>query len=173
LQSDDCAPGNICLPAGGTGFSYCFTHCRSSADCKGGPCAQRSLSTQTGSTSTALLVSVCDPPYSTCNDAAPGGGCCNPVLKNGCGGNQTCYLVPPSLNTPDPKALDNVTVCDFTDKPGAKGAHCSSVRDCVDGWSCNNSTLFCQQVCVPNDTTHPCPGGGVCTAVGKQYGFCP
>jgi hypothetical protein len=171
LQYDDCAPGNICLPAGGTGYSYCFKHCGSSADCIGAPCLLRSLTTKTGST--ALQVRVCDPPYSPCNDAVPG-NCCDPVSKtgSGCRDDQTCYLVPPSPNTPDPKALDNLTVCDFTEKIGTKRARCSSVRDCAEGWSCN-STLLCQQVCVPNDTSNPCPDGGICTAVGKQYGFCP
>ena len=173
-QYDNCDSGDICLPIAGSGSSYCFTHCHSSVDCKGSatatPCTERSLSIRSGPT--AVQVRVCDPPYSKCDSAAVGGGCCNPASNTGCGDNQTCYLVPPSLNTPDPKALDNLTVCDFTEKFGLKGAPCSSVRDCADRFSCG-STSVCQQVCDPNNPTNPCPGGVACVAVGKQFGFCP
>jgi len=71
-QSDDCAPGSICLaPTIGDNFTYCFGLCRSKADCLYGvECGQRRLSPAGG------LVGVCDPPYDQCG---AGGNCCDPV----------------------------------------------------------------------------------------------
>ena len=45
-QSDDCAPGSICLaPTIGDSFTYCFGLCRSPADCAYGvACGARKLS---------------------------------------------------------------------------------------------------------------------------------
>ena len=180
-QYDDCKPGAICLPIPGTINSYCFTQCRSSADCVGAatPCTERSLTTAGAPTS--IKVKVCDLPYTKCDSSAPlGGGCCNPTpsKNSGCGAEQTCYLVSPTASTLDP-SQDNLTVCDFAQGTGTKRAPCSSGRDCADGWSCNRLSALgssggtCQQVCDPTDTSNPCPGGGICTLVGKQYGFCP
>lgn len=167
---DLCASGALCLtPDLGSGLSYCFALCRSSLDCLGGvACAARVLSASAGS---QVLVSVCDPPYRSCNSAAPQ-PCCNPLENTGCDVGQFCYLV-----APDPVSRDNRTACDYSTGAGGRTSPCNSSRDCMPGWTCFGASVgvtgVCRRVCDPK-AANPCGvGGGACGDYGNQYGVCP
>lgn len=170
-QSDNCAPGNVCLtPDSGSGLSYCFTLCRSSLDCAGVgvACSERVLS---GSGAAQVPVAVCDPPYRSCAPNSPQ-PCCDPLGDvSGCGAGQFCYLV-----SSDP-SHDNRTVCDYTTGGGGRGQQCAASRDCMSGWTCFGASSgiagLCRRVCDPK-VVNPCgPGGGPCGDYGNQYGVCP
>ena len=154
-QSDDCAPGSICLaPTIGDSLTYCFDLCRSQADCPYGVgCGQRKLSAAGG------LVSVCDPPYDQCG---VDGTCCDPLANSGCATNRTCLLVSPDLGSGHSR-----TVCEFAYGDGRNGSPCVSARDCQIRNTCVNNT--CQQVC--NDAT-ACPAGELCFPLGSEFGYC-
>jgi len=155
-QSDDCAPGSICLlpVSGGTSW-YCFNLCRIKEDCPTGvECGERSLFPQ------GVSVKVCDPFYDQCG---PDGTCCKPLLGTGCAANRFCYLVSPDLGTGHSR-----TVCEFNTGAGRNASFCSSSRDCMTANTCVNGG--CRRVC--NDT-NLCPGGGTCTKAGGEYGYCP
>jgi hypothetical protein len=159
-QYDDCAPGSICLaPTIGDNFTYCFSLCRSKADCLYQvACGQRKLSAVGG------LVSVCDPPYDQCG---ADGTCCDPfggTAGTVCATNRVCLLV-----SPDPVSGHSRTVCEFGYGDGRNGTTCASSRDCRIKNTCVGNQ--CRQVC---NNANPCPGGGNCTTpVGSEYGYCP
>ena len=158
-QYDDCAPGSICLaPTIGDNFTYCFSLCRSKADCLYGvECGQRKLSAVGG------LVSVCDPPYDQCG---VDGKCCDPFAGTAgtpCAADRFCLLV-----SPDPSGHSQ-TVCEFAYGDGRNGTTCDSSRDCQLKNTCVGHQ--CRQVC---NNAHPCPSGGTCTTpAGSEYGYCP
>jgi hypothetical protein len=162
-QYDTCAAANICLPIPGTLTNHCFQHCRTAQNCPGGTaCTKRTLSVRNG-----VDVSVCDPSYSKCDDAAPG-ACCDPVKQVGCPSGY-CYLISPTTGG------DSRTVCEYeTNETGVRGTVCSSPRDCAPGWTCN-PTFQCQQVCdLKNPSSNQCTYGGNCMQLaGNQYGYCP
>jgi hypothetical protein len=154
-QSDDCAPGSICL-AGTIGETrrYCFVLCRSAIDCPGGvACGERPLSLAGG------VVDVCDPPYDPCG---PDGTCCDPLADTGCGADRHCLLV-----TPDQGSGHSRTVCEYAYGDGRNGSSCTSARDCQTRNACVNGS--CQAIC---DASHPCPGAGTCVPLGDEYGYC-
>jgi hypothetical protein len=158
-QSDDCAPGSICLPpALGDTTPYCFQLCTLAADCLGEvSCGQRSLS------SLGVSIGVCDPPYASC-----GGTCCDPLGGIGCSAPRAvCLLV-----SPDQRSQHSRTVCEF-DRGGQKpGQSCSASRDCLPKTTCVNN--FCRQVCnYANPTLGLCPDGTTCTWWGDEWGYCP
>jgi hypothetical protein len=161
-QYDDCEPGTIGLtPDYGTGRGYCFTFCRTNADCNGGVmCSERLI----GSSSSAK-VSVCDPLYTKCDDSVSE-SCCDPINNKGCniGPRTYCYLTP-SL---DGSTGDNRTVCEYMPGKIVRGSRCAASRDCEPGYMCYEG--FCRKVCKPKDT---CPGGATCEPYGNQYGVCP
>jgi hypothetical protein len=154
-QSDDCAPGGICLaPVIGDSPAYCFSLCRTSADCLGGvACGQRRLSAASG------LVAVCDPAYDQCG---PDGTCCDPVANLGCPANRVCLLVTPDLGSGHSR-----TVCEFAYGDGRDGSPCSSARDCQIRNTCVDGS--CRVLC---SATTTCPAGGACTPQGSEYGYC-
>jgi len=155
-QSDDCAPGNICLPPTvGDSIQYCFQLCSIDADCLGGvACGQRKLS------SLGDLIGVCDPPYDPCGID---GTCCDPLGLSGCSAPRgVCLLVSPDQGG----SQHSRTVCEF-DHGGQKPTEtCSSSRDCLPKTTCVNN--ICRQVC---NTANPCPSGD-CTQWGTEYGYC-
>jgi hypothetical protein len=154
-QADDCAPGSVCLaPTIGDNLTYCFTLCRTPADCAYGvACAARKLSAAGGE------VSVCDPPYEQCG---LDGTCCDPLSNTGCALHRYCLLVSPDLGTAHSR-----TVCDFTYGDGRNGAPCTTSRDCQLRNVCVDNT--CQQICT---TAVPCPAGQGCVALGSEFGYC-
>lgn len=166
-QHDDCVPGDVCLPIIGAGSAFCFQHCSGSLDCPGlgVRCAERPLTT------TGVMAMVCDPTYSLCDPAAPGGGCCdpttsattNPTTSNPCPPGRFCYLV-----SKDPVTQNSRTVCEYTTDTNTK-SECSLASDCAVGYSCHPTQGVCRQVC---DSSHPCPINATCTPNGNQYGFC-
>jgi len=154
-QSDDCAPGSICLtPLIGDDLSYCFSLCRVQADCPYGvACAARPLSAAGGE------VLVCDPPYQQCG---PDGTCCDPLGNQGCDPERICLLV-----SRDPGTQHSRTVCEFAYGDGRDGELCTTARDCQMRHTCVDG--FCRQVCA---STSPCPNGGTCVALGIEFGYC-
>ena len=162
-QTDNCIPGNICLPPNsGAASHFCFQLCASSDDCLGGtPCGQRPL--YSGG---SLSVSVCDPRGQSCATT-----CCNPVDSSGVGcplagdhpGAQYCYLVSPDLTQPAP--AESQTVCEFSS--GGSQTSCTTARDCLPKHTCVAGV--CKQVC---SLTTGCASGVACTMRGKEYGYC-
>jgi hypothetical protein len=156
-QSDDCAPGSICLrPTVGDSVSYCFQLCAAAADCLGGlECGQRQLSSLGGS------VGVCDPPYSPCGTD---GTCCDPLALTGCPDNRVCLLVSPD---PGAQPQHSRTVCEFGNGGQVDSQPCSASRDCMEKYTCVNN--MCRRVC---NTASPCPPGATCKPWGVEYGYC-
>jgi hypothetical protein len=156
-QSDDCAPGSICLPPSvGDPTPYCFRLCAGTADCPGGvACGQRNLS------SLSVSIGVCDPAYVSCGID---GTCCDPLGLTGCP-NGACLLVSPD------SSQHSRTMCDFDYGSSRVSQSCSSSRDCLAKLTCVNH--ICQQVCSTVDpTAPPCPLGTTCTWWGEEYGYC-
>jgi hypothetical protein len=153
-QTDQCAPGLVCLEdaCGGGSAGRCYQFCRVDNDCTNAPCNK-----DVGGSK------VCDVPYDECVPLA--------VPNNtGCQGTAIgCYL-----STSDPSK----TICDC---PGglAEDDVCTRSRDCFPGLVCvdkmNLGSKQCARVCrlgVPSD----CPGtcrtymsGGVSNVT---YGYC-
>lgn len=154
-QSDDCAPGSLCLPPFvGDGPTYCFALCRSRADCTYAvECAPRKLSAAGGT------VTVCDPPYDQCGTD---GRCCDPIANQGCEPNRICLLVSPDLGSGHSR-----TVCEFSYGDGRNGSPCASARDCQLRNTCVAGA--CVQVCT---NAAPCPAGSACVAYGSEFGYC-
>jgi hypothetical protein len=154
-QSDDCAPGSVCLPPViGDRPTYCFALCRSRADCTYAvECAPRTLSAAGG------LVSVCDPPYDQCGRD---GTCCDPIANQGCGANRVCLLVSPDLGSGHSR-----TVCELSFGDGRNGSPCASARDCQLRNTCVAGA--CREVC---SDTAPCPTGLSCVDYGSELGYC-
>ena len=154
-QSDDCAPGSICLaPDDDSGPTYCFGLCRSQADCLfGSPCGQRALSSAGG------VVDVCDPPFDICGE---NGKCCDPFGEGDCGANRYCLLV-----SPDATSQHSRTVCEFSYGRIGVGSACTSARDCGIRNVCVNHV--CRQVC---SSEVACPSEQNCLPWGSEYGYC-
>jgi hypothetical protein len=155
VQADDCAPGSVCLPPIlGDNPTFCFSLCRSPADCAYGvACAARRLSAAGGS------VDVCDPPYDQCG---PDGTCCDPLTGGGCGNGRVCLLVSPDLGTGHSR-----TVCEFAYGDGRSGAACAGARDCQIRNACVGGQ--CYGVCGDGA---PCPSGQTCLPLGGEFGYC-
>jgi len=154
-QFDDCVAGSTCLaPTIGDELTYCFSLCRTQADCLSGVgCGQRKLSPAGG------WVGVCDPPYDQCG---VDGKCCDPLGGSGCDTDRVCLLV-----SPDGDSGHSRTVCEFAYGNGRDSSPCNSARDCLLENSCVNGS--CKQVC---NSTNPCPNNGTCTPFGSEYGYC-
>ena len=155
VQSDDCAPGSICLePTIGATATYCFTLCRTFLNCPNVECGIRPLSAVGGE------VAVCDPSYDQCG---PDGTCCDPLRNTGCDPDRTCLLVSPDSGTGRSR-----TVCEFAVGDGRDGASCVTARDCMFANTCVDNR--CWRVC--SDDV-PCPNEGRCVAHGSEFGYCP
>lgn len=163
-QTDDCAPGNVCLYPGGTGTTrrYCFALCSSDDNCPSSRCVTRPVAPPTTIGGIAPTATVCDTPFTPCN----------PIDNTGCTDpdRSFCYLAPP-----DPVTGASRTQCEYY--PGAKAGHdtCDWSRDCAPRLTCPQKDSvwpgagFCLLVC---DATHPCTAGGTCKPYGSTYGYC-
>ncbi len=132
-QTDNCAPGLVCLNVSVCQYR-CYQFCRTSADCSNGAGCSRDAGGG---------YSFCDVPQTTCDPilGAQKIGCPGPPLF-------TCYL----------SSTTDQTVCDCQTgmTSGAVGASCTRSRDCFAGLICidfqGNGSKFCKKVCrLPGD----------------------
>src|SRR5579871_6897250 len=159
MQTDNCAPGEVCLSASLCPMPRCYQFCRTSADCSGGASCSRDAGGGN---------KFCDVPPVACNPL--------PGMNTGCGAtNVGCYLSGTSLNT--------LCDCQFQRsdmKNGVLHDPCAHSRDCLPGYVCTNPTgtgSQCYPVCMlPQDggtSTSTC--AGTClplSASNALYGFC-
>jgi hypothetical protein len=165
-QTDNCAPGLVCLDDGC--YPRCFQFCRVDADCPTSACT-RELPGQPGGQK------VCELPFMDTCVPLPGG------QNTGCGstiGNVAC-----TLSSTNPTH----TMCDCP--TGAAGANvpCTRSNDCIKGLVCvdrNMGTPTCLQVCKLSNNGSDCvsnPTAGAChpyTGIpagqtpNPTYGFC-
>ena len=161
-QDDTCAPGSVCLRPGGVGDDnpYCFSLCRSDADCPQSRCGPRAVAP--ASATGASQAMVCDVPVSDCN----------PFTNAGCPMERpVCYLT-----TPDPSNGASRTVCEYSTGPGALNTPCGYSRDCFPRFACPRDEAAaglpgvgaCQVVC---NASNPCDKG-TCQPYGNTYGYC-
>jgi hypothetical protein len=138
-QSDNCAPGLICLGEQSC-FNRCFQFCKTDGDCTDATCTREVIAGQGGQ-------KVCDVPFvDTC---VPSLGMAN----TGCGGGaMACWL---SSNSPTHTFCD----CPFGATPS--NGPCTRTRDCVKGLACvdrgTGEPATCLQVCRLNSME--CPSG--------------
>jgi hypothetical protein len=152
-QTDDCAPGLVCL-ADHCG-ARCYHFCKTDNDC--GPMTPCSKDAGGG-------VKVCDLPFMDCN-AAKGG------MDDGCGtpsDNITCFL---SMTQADR------TFCDCSSGGGRPNTACTTTADCIRGLVCAGSagSAQCRQVCDLSKGSADCQfGTGMCTPLngGTKFGYC-
>jgi hypothetical protein len=151
-QTDDCAPGLVCLQDACS--QRCYHFCKTDADCP--------LSTCTRDAGGG--VKVCDVQAATCNPIKNNG------MPSGCPGDaQRCFLV---SNSP---VLDR-TVCDC---PGAgpPNSQCTFSRDCFPGLVCvdvgGTGNAICRPVCSLAAGANDCVAT-TCTPYkqSKKFGFC-
>ena len=148
-QTDDCAPGLICLNDGCG--SRCYQFCKTDADCF--------ISTCTGDAGGG--VKVCDVQSVACNPVT------NDPME--CpGGVEGCYL---SATTTDR------TLCDCPFQAGPTNSSCSISQDCFPGLVCVDITGIGHSICRPVcDLTAGASGCPAATCVplngSKKYGFC-
>lgn len=153
VQTDDCAPGLVCLPGCGM---RCFQFCRTDADCPQSSCTRAPVPTMN-----LVGVKVCEVPFVACDPLnALAGGCSTP--------GQTCYLSP---------VVPDKSFCDCPAGDTREGESCASPQDCIPGLTCvdagNGAGLRCRPAC---NRTVPasCGVGTTCRAINgsKTYGFC-
>jgi hypothetical protein len=158
-QSDDCAPGLVCL-ADGCSSGRCYQFCRKDEDCGNAAC-DRALG-PTGQ-------KVCDVPYADCNPVGSTSGCSGSAKV-------ACYL---SSTRPDH------TVCDCPFMAVTEQNNCERSRDCIRGLVCAavpgmSGTKWCLRTC-KGDTDCPSGDKGSCRAYkgssgtgpeNPTYGFC-
>jgi hypothetical protein len=154
-QSDNCAPGLVCLD--GCGGTRCYQFCQKDQDCPNAAC-DRPVGTNGQK--------VCDVPFVDCN---PFGA------TAGCSGFSTvaCYL---SSTHPDK------TVCDCPFKAGAPNEACDRSRDCNRGLACAYyaGSRKCLKVCVTDNdcdvgvtgSCHAYLGASGAGPANATYGFC-
>jgi hypothetical protein len=162
MQTDNCAPGQICLAASACPVPRCYQFCRGSSDCQDGASCSRDGGAFT----------FCDVPPVACNPL--------PGANTGCGSAAIgCYLSPTSLTT--------LCDCQFArtdNKNGTLKDPCTHSRDCLSGYVCTDPTGFgkeCFPVCLlptadggaPASGPGSCPGACMPLASGNTvYGFC-
>jgi hypothetical protein len=158
-QSDDCAPGLVCL-ADGCSSGRCYQYCRKDEDCGNAAC-DRPIGTSGQK--------VCDVPYADCNPVGSTSGCSGSAKV-------ACYL---SSSRPDH------TVCDCPYMAVSTQNICERSRDCVRGLACAavpgmSGTKWCLQVCGSDDdcfsgvpgSCHPYRGTSGTGTANTTYGFC-
>ena len=140
-QTDDCAPGQVCIAPRGDGCSArCYQFCRTNTDCTNG--ASCSIDAGAG-------YSLCDVPPAQCDPVL--NAAATPQFSH-CSGNTFigCYL---SSSTQD-------TICDCQDSPPPQSTGgilqpCTRSRDCFAGLVCYDATgrgKVCRKVCrLPGD----------------------
>lgn len=149
-QTDNCAPGLVCLMEGCG--SHCFKHCRIDADCVNATCSR-----QIGGGN-----KVCEVPFVTCNPMETGAAAGCPA------GAQACYL---STLQPDK------TFCDCPVAAVGENGACSATQDCIRGLVCvdasNSMDFRCRRVCNLSGPGNNCPNRS-CRPIqdSKLYGFC-
>jgi len=134
-QTDDCAPGSVCMPDGCE--DRCYKFCSDDGDCPGAACDRDVGGGQ----------KACDVPFRACNPVGVTSGCAGSTSST------ACYL---SSTHPDRTVCD----CPF----GALGANadCARSRDCIRGLACvdrGNGRPTCLQVCTVASGGADCPGG--------------
>jgi hypothetical protein len=149
-QTDNCAPGLVCL-ADACG-SRCYAFCRADGDCPGSTCTRDA----------GGGVKICDVPLTACNPVGTQAQTACPVSAQG------CYV---SAAKPDQ------TMCDCPFGAQGNGASCTFTRDCVPGMLCvdanNTSDLRCHPVCTIGLSCLGCPGASFRTLAGStKYGYC-
>jgi hypothetical protein len=162
-QSDNCAPGEICINASTCTLPRCYQFCRSNSDCQGGASCSRD----------AGAYRFCDVPPSV-----PG---CNPLAgardTSGCSNGLFCYLSSSGQNTLCDCQFDRAGLTGN----GSPGSECNNSRDCLVGNVCVLTNVMnpkqCFGVCLlpvdggPADTCAsncaPLPGAG-----NSIYGWC-
>ena len=159
MQTDNCAPGQVCLSASLCPLPRCYQFCRTGTDCSNGASCSRDAGGGN---------KFCDVPMVVCNPL--------PGATTGCGSsNIGCYLSGTSLNT--------LCDCQFQrsdNKNGILRDPCTHSRDCLPGYVCTNPTGTggqCYPVCMlPQDggtTTSTCAGACMpLSASNTVYGFC-
>lgn len=163
-QSDNCEPGSMCLGAAGYGSSagtFCFSLCRTAADCPTGlACNPRRV----GVGGSPVAVMVCDLPFTPCDpgrlaDGADSVGC--PKER------PQCYLVAPDSTG------GSRTVCELAAGDRGRDTDCALPRDCIQGQTCPTAdgVRRCRPVCDPA-MAGSCIAPTVCKAYGKKYGYC-
>jgi hypothetical protein len=151
-QTDDCAPGLVCLDRGCN--PQCSKLCRVDADCPGSTCSR----------DYATGWKVCDVQASECNPVTalgpPNCGLATAVA---------CYLS---------ATITDRVVCDCPFKDVGEGQPCTLSRDCLRGMACVDTTgtanFRCQRVCSLTGAMSGCRGEETCRPVNgsKKYGFC-
>lgn len=156
-QSDQCAPGLVCVEdaCGGGGAGRCYQFCRTDMDCTDALCNKG-----VGGT-----FKVCDVPYDECVplSASSNTGCQGTAIG--------CYL-----STSNPSK----TICDCSFHSFLEGDVCTLSRDCFPGLVCVDVTgqgnKQCARVCrlsMPSDCTF-----GTCRTYMENgvsnmtYGYC-
>ena len=159
-QTDNCAPGQVCIEDGC--FTRCYQFCRQDSDCVNAGCNREVV--EGGQ-------KVCDVPFVDSCVPLPGSG------NTGCGGGtMACYL---SSSHP------NRTICDCPFNAVGPNGACTRTRDCVPGLACVDRGPMqpgqCLQVCRLNtddcNTGNPAScraytGRPAGTTMHSTYGFC-
>jgi len=151
-QSDDCAPGLVCL-ADGCG-DRCYKYCKTDGDCPMSSCTRDA----------GGGVKICDVPNVACNPITNNG------VADGCGTSSdslTCWL---SSSGTDQTFCD----CPGMFSIGRPNTTCTATRDCFPGLVCVGlGTPLCRQVCSLTNNSADCQGGR-CTAIGNnaKFGYC-
>jgi hypothetical protein len=126
-QTDDCAPGQVCLTDNCS--QHCYQFCRDNNDCTNAAC-DREVVDGGQKVCDVPFVDGCVPLIGTANRGCTGGM------------NVSCYL---SSANPDR------TICDCPGGSGGANAMCKHSRDCVRGLACvdrqNGTPSVCLQVC--------------------------
>jgi hypothetical protein len=163
-QTDNCAPGLVCLnDACG---SRCYHFCKTDGDCPMSTCT-RDTGTVPVPPGTPTGIKVCDVQATTCNPINNG-------QPSGCGADvQGCYLLSTGTDR---------TVCDCPFRAGAANTSCSLSRDCFPGLVCvdanGTGSAICRPVCsLPGGTDAGAAsncGGGTCTPLkgSTKFGYC-
>ena len=149
-QTDDCAPGLVCLNDACN--SRCYKFCKTDMDC---PMSTCTVDAGGG-------VKVCDVQAVTCNPIKNG-------MPTGCPADtQGCYLS---------TTVTDRTVCDCPFKAGPTNSSCVLSRDCFPGLVCvdvlGTGSSICRPVCSLAPGASDCVGT-TCMALkgSKKYGFC-
>lgn len=150
-QTDDCAPGLVCL--NDSCGARCYKFCKADGDCPMSTCSRDA----------GGGVEVCDVQAVTCNPII------NNNMPSGCPGTtQGCYLSP---------TVTDRTVCDCPFKAGGTNSSCSISRDCFPGLACvdvgGTGSSICRPVCSLAAGGTDCVGT-TCTALNgsTKFGFC-
>jgi hypothetical protein len=150
-QTDNCAPGLVCLSD--SCAARCYRFCKSDADCPNATCTKV----------IGAGIKVCSVQTTSCDPVGPSGGaagCPTPA--------QSCYLSQTSRD---------LTFCDCPSPAGAGGPNssCTSETDCFGGLTCVvvGGSAICRPVCSLAAGANDCVGT-TCTAINgsMKYGFC-